>query len=156
MIGKIGVIAGNRSARVQVLGFQRIDVSGEDEFGLCLAGCGAVFKFSEGCLDLTFRAYRNMDVVALQHAGFDIRGIGRTAFQALDRGGLVAEGIQKLKSKRCPVEHLFGQLAYRFFNCNGVQCQALVKYSFINKLLISDPPIHSTAAGSSPSLRIVM
>ena len=53
MIGKIGVIAGNRFARVQVLGFQRIDVSGEDEFGLCLAGCGAVFKFSEGCLGFT-------------------------------------------------------------------------------------------------------
>jgi hypothetical protein len=66
VVGKIGIVAGNRFAGIQVLCLQRYAVGRQDELGLVCRRLRVRAELGESLADPTFRAYCDMDVVALK------------------------------------------------------------------------------------------
>lgn len=116
VIGKLGVGTGNCLAAGKVFRLELVAIGGEDEFGLCCEGLRAVAQGFQGVVDGADAAGGNMDVAALKQAAGNVRRIGSTGAQFLDRRRLVSEGFQKRERKLRPVKRLGSQIRNGLFD----------------------------------------
>ena len=72
MIGEIRILASHCLAGRYVFGFKIDTIGRQNEFGLRLACCRAVSKFTQSLADFTFPTNSHMDVVTLENATFNI------------------------------------------------------------------------------------
>ncbi len=108
-----------RFAGGEVFGFQRLAVGGQDEFCLGGGGFGAVAQGLSGFGDFAGLACGYVDVVALEHAVGQVRGVGFAFAQALDGGFFVAERGWKGERELGGVEVLAGEIRIRLFDGAG-------------------------------------
>lgn len=120
MIGKPGIITGDRLTLGEVLGLKAFAIGGEDELGL-LAGSGvALPQCPEGRRDLALGADLDVNVVALEDCALQVGVVSGTGFKPADGGRLVPERFKEGKGKALRLERLFGQLRYGFLDFDGV------------------------------------
>jgi hypothetical protein len=77
VVRELGVAAYHRAAAVQVLGLKHLSIRGQDELGLARGGLGAVAQGFQGRVYPSLRAGREVDVVPLEYAARDVRGVRR-------------------------------------------------------------------------------
>src|SRR6218665_821436 len=80
--GKIGIRAGDGFTASQIFSLERLAVGGEDEPGFGFCGGRAVTQCRKGRAHGAGRAYRQMNMVALEHATGHIRRIAVAGAQA--------------------------------------------------------------------------
>ena len=90
MIGKLCIFAGDRRIVAgDVLGLERLAIDGEDEFGLGRDCFRAVAQCCQSRVNLTCRTGRQMNIVALENAACNIRGIRATSRAKPLYGGIL-------------------------------------------------------------------
>jgi hypothetical protein len=125
VIGEFGIGAGNRLAAGKVFRLELLAIGGEDELGLCGNGLWAVAQGLQGVVDGAGVACGNMDVAALKKAAGNVRRIGSTRAQFLDRCGFVAERLKECERKLRTVKWLGSQIRNGLFDLYCIHCTTL-------------------------------
>src|ERR1039458_2250130 len=109
VVMKIGIVTGDRLAIDEVFRLEGFAIRGENELGLLRNGFWTFPQRLECAFHVSVRADLDMDVVALENTA-EVGLIGTTAFQPLDRGGLVAERFEKCVREAISIERLLREL----------------------------------------------
>ena len=120
VIVKIGVVACDRLAGIEVFGLQPFTIGGKDEFGARFLRGRAVFQRNERFSDSAGLAYLDVDIAGLKYAS-KVGFVGRAGAQPLDRRRFVPERLQEGIGKFLSFKRLISKVRYGFFNLNGVQ-----------------------------------
>jgi len=123
MVRKVGVGAGDRLARGQVLGLERVAVRRQDELRLRFRGRRARLQRGERLRDLARCGDEDVDVPGLEDAAQI--GLVRLAFaEPLEGCLLVPEGLQEGERKPFGVKRLLGELGDGLFDLDGVHASS--------------------------------
>ena len=106
VIREIGVVTGNCLAIHHVLRLEGLPVGGENELGFLLSRRLTLAQSGKCRRHIAFRAYLNVDVVALKDAARQVRLICIPTPQPLDRCLLVSKSFEKSEGKRIRIERL--------------------------------------------------